>query len=134
MPTPTNIQAELDRHRSQNNERRQRLIEQQFNTEITRSCMLTFTAAVKSDAEGLGRLLFAKGMRLLTVEPEAAPDGTWVERVVVKHSLREITQEDFICDLITVASGVRATYDGWELPSEDSAEETQPHNDTPDIQ
>ncbi len=134
MPTPTNIQAELDWHRSQNGERLQSMVEQQFNTEITRSFVLSFTAAVKSDAEGLGRLLFAKGMRLLTVEPEAAPDGRWIERVVVKHSLREITQEHFLCDLITVASGVRAIYDGWELPSDDSAEETQPHNDTPDIQ
>lgn len=133
MPTPTNIQVELDRHRRSNSERLQAMVEQQFNTEITRSFVLTFTAAVRSDAEALGRLLFAKGMRLLTVEPEAGPKGDWVERVVVKHSLREITQEDFLCDLITVASGVRAIYDGWDLPSEESAEASQPHNDTPDI-
>lgn len=134
MPVPTNIQAEFNRHCRQNNERIQALVEQQFNTEITRSFVLTFDAANQSDAEGLGRLLFAKGMRLLTLEPEKQPSSEHRVRAVVKHSLREITQEQFVCDLITVASGVSAIYQGWDLPSEESAEQTQQHNDTPDIQ
>ncbi len=110
------------------------MVEQQFNTEITRSFVLTFYADDYGDAEGLGRLLFAKGMRLLTLQPEHTESGAYHVRAVVKHSLREITQEDFICDLINLASGVRAIYRGWALLAPDAAEETQPHDSTPDIQ
>lgn len=134
MSTPTNIQSELNRHRSENATRLQQMVEQQFNTEITRSFVLTFYADDYGDAEGLGRLLFAKGMRLLTLQPEHTESGAYHVRAVVKHSLREITQEDFICDLINLASGVRAIYRGWALLAPDAAEETQPHDSTPDIQ
>ena len=52
--------------------------------------------------------------------------------VAVKHNLREITQEDFMCDLITLASGVQARYDCWDFLSDDSAEQTQPHDNVPE--
>ncbi len=134
MPTPTNIQAELERHRASNGERLKQLVDEQYNTEITRAFLLRFSAADRGDAQGLGRLLFAKGLRLMTIEPERQPDGSFEVRAVVKHNLREITQEPFICDLITLASGVHAAYEGWEFLAEGSAEETQPPNGTPDIQ
>ena len=133
MPTPTNIQAELDRHRADNSRRLQELVNEQYNTEVTRAFLLRFSAAGRDDAASLGRLLFAKGLRLLTLEPERT-NGNFEVRAGVKHNLREITREAFICDLITLASGVRATYEGWEFLTEDSAEKSQPHNDTPDIQ
>jgi hypothetical protein len=127
MPTPVNIQSELDRHRETNATRVQGLVDQQYNTEITRAFELDFTSANESDATGLGRLLFAKGMRLLAGGPEAGPTGTWNLRVGVKRSLRELTSEDFICDLITLASGVHSCFQTWEFLTDDSAEASQPH-------
>ena len=128
MPTPTNIQSELVRHRETNNERLERLIGQQYNTEITRPILLRFSAHDRDDAVGLGRLLFAKGFRLITPEPRKADHG-WQVEVAVKHNL----QEDFMCDLITLASGVHATYECWDFLSDDSAEQTQQHNSVPEV-
>ncbi len=134
MPTPTNIQAELDRHRAENSRRLEELVNEQYNTEITRAFLLRFKAVDEGDAAGLGRLLFAKGLRLMTMVPERQTDGTFEVRAGVKHNLREITLEPFICDLITLASGVRAIYEGWDFLTELPAEESQPHNDASDIQ
>lgn len=132
MPTPVNIQSELDRHRDVNAARVRELVEQQYNTEITRGFELSFSSQNESDAVGLGRLLFAKGLRLLPPTPSAESDGTWKLRVGVKRSLREVTSEDFICDLITLASGVHSCFSTWQFLSDDVAEHTQPHPDTPD--
>ena len=132
MPTPTNIQSELNRHREANNDRMKHLVDEQYNVETTHPFFLRFTAGDREDAVGLTRLLFAKGMRLMSAEPRSTANG-WLVEVVVKHNLREITQEDFTCDLITLASGVRATYDCWDFLSEDSAEQTQSHDDNPEI-
>ena len=132
MPTPTNIQGELERHRVSNNERLKQLVDQQYNMEITRPFFLRFSSQHREDALGLGRLLFAKGMRLLTPEPRQAPHG-WTVEVAVKHNLREVTQENFMCDLITLASGVHARYDCWDFLSNDAAEDTQQHNDITEV-
>ena len=131
MPTPTNIQSELERHRDTNNERLLKLVDEQYNTEITRPFFLRFSAQKRQDAVGLGRLLFAKGLRLITPEPRKTAQG-WQVEVAVKHNLREVTQEDFMCDLITLASGVHARYDCWDFLSDDSAEQTQQHDDVPE--
>ncbi len=134
MPTPTNIQSELDRHRAANIVRVQKLVEEQYNTEITRGFELDFSASNEHDAVGLGRLLFAKGLRLLAPTPEQNGNGVWTVRVGVKRSLREITSEDFLCDLITLASGVHSCFETWEFLADDAAEQTQVHPDTPDAQ
>ena len=131
MPAPTNIQSELNRHRESNNERIKQLVGQQYNMEITRPFFLRFTARDLEDAVGLSRLLFAKGLRLITPEPRKEDHG-WTVEVAVKHNLREITQEDFVCDLITVASGVNARYECWDFLSDDAAEQTQPHDNIPE--
>ena len=133
MPTPTNIQNELNRHRDSNNERLKQLVDEQYNTEITRPIFLRFSARDHEDAVGLSRLLFAKGLRLITPEPRKEGHG-WTVEVAVKHNLREITQEDFMCDLITLASGVSARYDCWDFLSDDSAEQTQQHDAVPELQ
>ncbi|WP_419806517.1 hypothetical protein [Terriglobus sp.] len=131
MPTPTNIQNELNRHRDTNSERLKQLVDEQYNTEITRPFFLRFSTGDQEDAVGLSRLLFAKGLRLITPEPRKTDHG-WRVEVAVKHNLREITQEDFICDLITLSSGVNARYECWDFLSEDSAEETQSHDSVPE--
>lgn len=131
MPTPTAIQNEVNRHRDLNSNRLKQLVDQQYNTEITRPFLLRFMMRDREDAIGLGRLLFAKGMRLVTPEPQLVADG-WRIEVAVKHNLREITQEDFVCDLITMAAGVNGCYECWDFLSEQSAEQTQQHNDVPE--
>lgn len=131
MAAPVNLQSELVRHRETNNDRVKSLVDQQFNTEITRPFFLRFYTHERQDAVGLTRLLFAKGLRLITPEPVPMRDG-WRVEVAVKHNLREVTQEEFTCDLIQLASGVNATYDCWDFLSEDSAEQTQEHNDVPE--
>lgn len=132
MPTPTHLQSELDRIRGANSARMETLVEQQYNTEITRPFALRFTADTQSDAQGLMRLLFAKGLRLITPEPVEASDGSWRVEVGAKHNLREMTAEDFVCDLVTVASGVHACFEGWEFLSDDAAELTQQHAESPE--
>ncbi len=127
MPTPINIQSELDRHREANAGRVRELVEQQYNTEITRAFELGFTSADEGDATGLGKLLFAKGMRLLTGGPEQGPSGVWNLRVGVKRSLRELTSDDFICDLVTLASGIHSCFQTWEFLTDESAEASQAH-------
>ncbi len=131
MPTPVNIQAELDRHRETNAKRVKDLVDGQYNTETTRAFELNFTSGNEGDATGLGRLLFAKGMRLLAGTPEADREGAWNVRVGVKRSLRELTSQEFICDLITIASGVHSSFQTWEFLTEDSAEGAQPHPSPP---
>lgn len=133
MPTPTNIQGELNRHRESNNERLKKLLDEQYNTEITRPLFLRFSAHDHEDAVGLSRLLFAKGLRLITPEPRKEGHG-WRIEVAVKHNLREITQEDFMCDLITLASGVHGRYECWDFLSEECAEQTQHHDNVPEAQ
>ncbi len=127
MPTPTNIQSELDRHRASNAARVQQLVAEQHNTEITRAFELMFTSGTESDSIGLGRLLFAKGMRLLEARPDREAGSEWQLRVGVKRSLRELTADDFTCDLITLASGVHSCFQTWDFLADTSAEESQPH-------
>lgn len=134
MPTPTNLMSELDRLRAENTSRMEDLVEQQYNTEMTRGFMLRFSSKAQSDAEGLSRLLFAKGLRLLTPEPVQVKDGLWQVLVGVKHSLREVTSEDFVCDLVELASGVNSRFQGWDFVLEESAEQTQMHVGKPGIQ
>ncbi len=134
MPTPINIQSELLRHRESNALRVQQLVDQQYNTEITRGFELDFTSGNESDAISLGRLLFAKGLLLLMPTPSPASDSRWTLRVGVKRSLREITSEDFICDLITLASGVNSCFETWEFLADDAAEQTQLHPECIDPQ
>lgn len=127
MPTPVNIQSELDRHREANVGRVQELVEQQYNTETIRAFELDFTSSNEGDATGLAKLLFAKGMRLLTGGPEAGPTGVWNLRVGVKRSLRELTSDEFVCDLVTLASGVHSCFQTWEFLTAEAAEASQPH-------
>ena len=64
----------------------------------------------------------------LEPEPAQLPDGRFEVWAVVRHSAREVTQDEFVCDLITLASGVQASYEGWTLLAGDPAAEmsTQP--------
>ncbi len=126
MPAPVNIQSELERHRASNAARVAMLVEQQYNTEVTRAFQLSFTSGTVGDAVALGRLLFAKGMRLLTPVPEVVSD-VWNVRMGVKRNVRELTSEDFVCDLVTVASGVHSCFQTWEFLTDDPAEAAQPH-------
>lgn len=132
MPTPVNIQSELVRHQARNAEQVRQLVEEQYNTEITRGFALEFSSGEEGDAVGLGRLLFAKGLRLLQPEPTEEADGRWWTRVGVKRSLREVTAEDFVCNLVTLASGVHSCFETWDFLADDAAEATQPHPDHPD--
>ncbi len=108
----------------------QQLMEQQYNLELSRSVALFFSCEGQGCANTLTRALFAKGTRVLDHEPahDEASDRYRI-RVGVKRSLRDTVGEDFTRDLVETAKSMNGTYDGWELLSEEAAEDTQKHED-----
>ncbi len=119
----------LDSQVRWNSEQMQALVERDFNTEQTRGLALRFASADEISARAIGQAMFAKGMRLLTADPVKEADGRWIVALAVKHSLREITDLELTADLVGVAAAMGGTYVGWELMSEETAEQSQRHDE-----
>ena len=134
MATDLREKENLDQQLANNSLRIQELIDQHYSVEVTRSLVLCFSADSEDCARSLSKALFAKGTRLLNRDPKQKADGRWCVRVGVKRSLRDAVREEFVADMIHTAAGMHSTYDGWNLLTEDSAEETQQHTDAPDVQ
>ena len=132
MPNETSMKENLEQQLASNSARMDELVEQQFNVEITRSLVLCFSSQEEDCAKALNKALFAKGTRVLQHEPERKDDGRFHIRVGVKRSLRDAVGEQFVSDLVHTAAGMNGSYDGWNLLTEEGAEETQPHTDSPE--
>jgi hypothetical protein len=132
MPTESNAKDHLDQMLAHNTARLAELVEQQYNVEITRSVGLFFSSPDEECAKSLIKALFAKGTRVLSPQPEKDGDLFRI-RVGVKRSLRDSVREEFTKDMVETAAGMNGQYDGWDLLSEDSAEQTQTHTDAPDM-
>lgn len=133
MPNEASAKANLDQQLSSNTARMEVMLHGQYNVEITRSLVLCFSSPEEDCAKAINKALFAKGTRVLQ-QPEAKDDGRFHIRVGVKRSIRDAVREEFVADLVHTAAGMNGSYDGWNLLTEDSAEDVQPHTDTPDIQ
>lgn len=133
MPNEASAKQNLDDQLANNTAKIKDLVDQQYNVEVTRSLVLFFSSPEADCARALNQALFAKGTRVLQQEPESKGDGRFHIRVGVKRSLRDVVREEFVEDLVHTASGMNGTYDGWSMLNDDTAEETQPHADTPDI-
>lgn len=125
--------ANLQEQLASNTARMQELLQGQYNVEITRSLALSFSSPEESCAKAINKALFAKGTRILQ-QPECQPDGRFHIRVGVKRSIRDAVREDFVADMVHTAAGMNGSFDGWNLLTEDSAEDKQSHVDTPDVQ
>ncbi len=126
MPNSSSERENLEQQLAANSARIQHLVEEQYNVEVTRSVALCFSTPDQECARALLQALFAKGTRVLTQEPEER-DGRYHIRVGVKRSLRDTVREEYTADLVHTASGMNASYDGWDVMTDDAAEETQPH-------
>ncbi len=126
MPTETSAKENLDQQLASNTARMTDLLEQQYNVEITRSIALFFSSTDESCAKALIKALFAKGTRVLTREPEQDGDRFRI-RVGVKRSIRDAVREEFVKDLVETAVGMNGSFDGWDLLTDEAAEETQQH-------
>ncbi len=133
MPNDARAKANLEEQLANNTARINELVDSQFNVEITRSLVLCFSSSEESCAAAMTRALFAKGTRVLQAEPEKKDDGRFHIRVGVKRSLRDAVREEFVADLVHTAAGMNGSYDGWNLLTDDPAEETQVHGETPDV-
>jgi len=131
MATDLREKENLDQQLANNSVRIQELIDQHYNVEVTRSLVLCFSADSENCARALNKALFAKGTRLLTRDPKQKTDGRWCVRVGVKRSLRDVVREEFVADLVHTAIGMHSTYDGWNLLTDESAEEAQQHTGAP---
>ncbi|MGI4853822.1 MAG: hypothetical protein ACRYF4_07245 [Janthinobacterium lividum] len=125
--------ANLEEQLASNTTRMQELLQGQYNVEITRSLVLSFSSPEEDCAKAISKALFAKGTRVLQ-QPEYKPDGRFHIRVGVKRSIRDVVREDFVADMVHTAAGMNGSFDSWNLLTEESAEETQSHVDTPDVQ
>jgi hypothetical protein len=134
MATDLREKKNLDQQLANNSVRMQELIDQHYNVEVTRSLVLCFSANSENCARALNKALFAKGTRLLTRDPQKRANGRWTIRVGVKRSLRDAVREEFVADLVHTAAGMNGTYDGWNLLTDESAEEAQQHIGAPDDQ
>jgi regulator of RNase E activity RraB len=134
MPTETSAKENLEQQRAKNTARMQDLLAQQYNVEVTRSLVLYFSSPDEECARSLNKALFAKGTRVLQADPEKKSDGRFHIHVGVKRSIRDAVQEEFVADLVRTASGMNGSFDGWNLLSDESAEETQSHDEIPDQQ
>lgn len=126
-------QANLDEQLANNTARMQDLLQGQYNVEITRSLVLCFSSPEEDCAKAINKALFAKGTRVLQ-QPECKSDGRFHIRVGVKRSIRDAVREEFVGDMVRTASGMNGSFDGWSLLTDDSAEDTQMHSETPDVQ
>jgi regulator of RNase E activity RraB len=129
MPTEASAKENLDQQLANNTVRMQELVDQQFNVEITRSIALCFSSPDEECARALNKALFAKGTRVLQNDPEKKDNGRFSIRVGVKRSLRDVVRDEFVSDMVHTASGMNSNFDGWNLLTEDAAEETQSHED-----
>lgn len=134
MATELREKDNLDQQLASNSRRIQELIDQQYSVEVTRSLVLCFSAQSEDCARALSKALFAKGTRLLHRDPQKKADGRWSIQVGVKRSLRDAVREEFVADMIHTAAGMHGTYDGWNLLTDDSAEQTQQHTGAPEDQ
>ncbi len=134
MPNEASVQENLNRQRASNSARLDELVQQQHNVEITRSLVLCFSAPDEDSAKALNKALFAKGTRILQQESEEKADARFHIRVGVKRSLRDAVREEFVRDLVQTAAEMNCSYDGWDLLTDEAAEDLQPHTVTPDAQ
>lgn len=133
MLNETGAKANLEEQLAKNTLRITDLIHRQFNVEITRSLVLCFSSPEESCAVAMMRALFAKGTRVLQIEPELKADGRFHLRVGVKRSIRDAVREEFVSDMVYTAAGMNGSYDGWNLLMDEAAEETQAHFAIPEI-
>jgi hypothetical protein len=126
MPTETRAKENLDQQIANNTARMKELLDQQYNVEITRSIVLFFSSSDESCAKAITKALFAKGTRVLTRDPEQ-DGGHFRIRVGVKRSIRDTVREEFTKDLVDTAAGMNGSYDGWDLLTDEAAEEAQKH-------
>ena len=134
MPSESSVKENLERQLASNTARMDELVEQQYSVETTRSLVLCFSSPEEECAKALTKALFAKGTRVLQQEPEKMDDGRWHVRVGVKRSLRDAVREDFVSDMVKTAAAMNGSYDGWNLLTDEAAEDLQPHTDVPDGQ
>ena len=127
MATDLREKDNLDQQRANNTARIKELIDQQYSVEVTRSLQLCFSTSSEECARALSKALFAKGMRVLTRDPEQKSNDRWNIRVGVKRSLRDVVREEVVSDLVQTAASMHGTYDGWNLLTDEYAEETQQH-------
>jgi 5-formyltetrahydrofolate cyclo-ligase len=120
----SSVAENLEQQIAKNSDHLKTLIDQQYNVEVTRSIALFFSCTSEDCARALTKALFAKGTRVLTPEPEHTGDRFSLH-VGVKRSLRDTVREDFTKDMVETAVGMNGTYDGWDLLTDEAAEETQ---------
>lgn len=132
MPNEVSAKANLDEQLANNTVRMEELLQGQYNVEITRSLVLCFSSPEEDCAKAINKALFAKGTRVLQ-QPECRADGRFHIRVGVKRSIRDAVREEFVTDMVHTAAGMSGSFDGWSLLTEESAEDTQVHTETPDI-
>ena len=132
MPNEAGAKVNLDQQLASNTARMEEMLQSQYNVEITRSLVLCFSSPEEDCAKAINKALFAKGTRVLQ-QPEKKADDRFHIRVGVKRSIRDAVREEFVADLVHTASGMNGTYDGWNLLTEDAAEEVQLHAETPDV-
>lgn len=128
--TPAETEA-LQQQLAINTVRMKELVEQQFNVEVTRPLVLCFSADNEDCARSLNRALFAKGTRVLDRDPARKADGRFHIRVGVKRSLRDAVREDFVADMVHTAAQMDSTFEGWNMLTNEAAEDTQEHPDAP---
>ncbi len=134
MPSDASAKENLEQQLASNAVRMDDLVNQQYNVELTRSIVLCFSSPEEDCARALNKALFAKGTRTLQHDPEKKDDDRYHIRVGVKRSIRDAVREDFVHDLVQTAAGMNGSFDGWNLLTDDAAEEAQSHTDTPDMQ
>jgi hypothetical protein len=131
MPNETSAKENLNQQLANNTARMKEFVDQQYNVEMTRSIVLCFSSGDEECARALMRALFAKGTRVLQHDPESK-DERYRIRVAVKRSLRDTVREEFVSDMVNTAHGMNGTFDGWNLLTDEPAEEAQTHSDAPD--
>lgn len=133
MPNNASMKVNLEQRLAHNTARMAELVHSQYNVEITRSLVLCFSSPEEACASAMMRALFAKGTRLLQTAPESKQDGRFHLRVGVKRSLRDAVREDFVEDMVHTAAAMNGTYDGWNLLTDEPAEESQVHTESAEV-
>ena len=123
MPNEASAKANLEQQLASNSVRLAEMQNSQTNVEVTRSLVLCFSSPEEDCAVAMTRALFAKGTRVLQAAPERKADGRFHIQVGVKHSIREIAREEFVSDMVHTAAAMNGSFDGWNLLTEESAEE-----------
>ena len=132
MANEAGAKQNLDQQLASNTARMEDLVNQQYNVEVTRSLVLCFSSPEEDCARALNKALFAKGTRVLQQDPEKQQDERYHIRVGVKRSIRDAVREEFVADLVHTASGMNASFDGWNLLTDEPAETAQTHGESHD--